>query len=123
MNNGSFVVKIGVVLALICIPIVIGESQISQSDQIRTDTEAISRLPAQANAKAQPSKSPKGRAKHAPGEIIVKFKAGVPEDQIADINTRHGASVFYTSPHAGFKRLKIPKNKTVSEMLKIYSKM
>ncbi len=62
------------------------------------------------------------RAKHTPGEIIVKFKPGVGEDVIDELNSRHDTSVFYTSPFAGFRRLRIPRNKTVAEMVEIYKK-
>jgi len=60
--------------------------------------------------------------KYVPGEIIVKFKRGVRESDIATSNSRHGTSVFYTSRFAGFKRLRIPRRKKVSEMLEIYRK-
>ncbi|ODS38513.1 MAG: hypothetical protein A7316_00885 [Candidatus Altiarchaeales archaeon WOR_SM1_86-2] len=59
---------------------------------------------------------------YAPGEIIVKFKPGVKDEVISGINSKHGASMLYTSRSAGFKRLRIPKGKTVSEMVKIYNK-
>jgi len=59
---------------------------------------------------------------YAPGELIVKFKPGVSNREIANINSRHRTSVIYTSPYAGFKRLHVPKSKTVSEMVEIYSK-
>ncbi|MCJ7694350.1 MAG: S8 family serine peptidase [Anaerolineaceae bacterium] len=59
---------------------------------------------------------------YVPGEIIVKFKSGVSKEKISNINSKHGNSVIYTSPYAGFKRLHIPKSKSVSEMVEIYSK-
>ncbi len=55
--------------------------------------------------------------KYVPGEIIVKFKPGVKEDVIANVISRHKAEVFYTSPFAGFKRIRIPRAETVSEMV------
>lgn len=60
--------------------------------------------------------------KYVPGEIIVKFKPGVRDEVISELNRRLGTSVLYTSPFAGFKRLKIPKGKTVEEMVNIYKK-
>ncbi len=60
--------------------------------------------------------------KYAPGEIIVKFEPGVSGEKIASINSRHGTKEIYTSSYAGFKLLKIPKSKTVEEMVEIYSK-
>jgi len=48
--------------------------------------------------------------RYVPGEIIVKFKPGVKEEVISKSNSRHGTSVFYTSRHVGFKRLRIPKS-------------
>jgi len=59
---------------------------------------------------------------YVPGEIIVKFKPGVRGEAIRRINSTHGASVLYTSPFAGFKRMRIPKSKTVEEMVAIYSR-
>lgn len=60
--------------------------------------------------------------KYVPDEIIVKFKPGVKDDVISKINSGHGAFVKYTSPYGKFKRIGIPKHKTVSEMVEIYSK-
>jgi serine protease len=59
---------------------------------------------------------------YVPGEILVKFSPGVSEAKIKDLNSNHGTSVTYTSPYAGFKKLIIPKTKSVEEMVEIYSK-
>ncbi|WP_328287503.1 PKD domain-containing protein [Methanolobus vulcani] len=59
---------------------------------------------------------------YVPGEILVKFSPGVSEAKIKDINSKNGATVTYTSPYAGFKKLNIPKTKSVEEMVEIYSK-
>ena len=56
------------------------------------------------------------------GELIVKFKPGVSNREIANINSKHGTSVKYTSPYAGFKILHIPKGKTVPEMVEKYNR-
>ena len=61
-------------------------------------------------------------AQYAPDEILVKFKSGVSNKKIDQINSNHEASVSYTPSHVGFKKLKIPKSKTVEEMVEIYSK-
>ncbi len=63
-----------------------------------------------------------GEQQYVPGEILVKFKPGVSEEKIESINSGHGTRVTYTSPYAGFKKLNIPKTKTVEEMVEIYSK-
>jgi len=55
-----------------------------------------------------------------PQEILVKFKPAVPDQVIDAINALHGTQVLYTSPFAGFKRLRIPANKTIAEMVEIY---
>jgi serine protease len=60
--------------------------------------------------------------KWVPGEILVKFKPGVSGKVIADMNSRHGASVISTSRFAGFKRLRIPGRRTVAEMVEIYKR-
>jgi serine protease len=68
----------------------------------------------------EPGKKPEAR--YVPGEIIVKFKPGVRDEVIRDLNQRHGCSVLSSSRFAGFRRLRIPKGKTVEEMVEIYSK-
>jgi len=60
--------------------------------------------------------------KWMPDEIIVKFKRGVSQDVIRQINQRHGTSVLSISKRGQFKRLRIPKNRTVEEMVAIYSR-
>jgi serine protease len=60
--------------------------------------------------------------KWVPGEIIVNFKPGISNKVIANINLKHGTSVISTSRFAGFKRLKIPKRKTVTDMVEIYKR-
>jgi serine protease len=60
------------------------------------------------------------QAEYVPGEIVVKFKDN------ADVNARTrlaaslGTNELYTSPRGGFKRLSIPADKTVEEMVEIY---
>lgn len=60
--------------------------------------------------------------KYVPNEILVKFKPGLSDKELDNINSKCEASVLYTSPYAGFKTLKVPKTKTVEEMIDIYSK-
>lgn len=55
-------------------------------------------------------------------EIIVKFKPGVSQDVIRQINQHHGTSVLSISKRGQFKRLRIPKNRTVEETVDIYSR-
>ncbi len=59
---------------------------------------------------------------YVPGEIIVKFKPGTPGDVMANLNSKHGTSVLYTSPFAGFKRLRIPRGRTLAQMVEIYKR-
>lgn len=59
---------------------------------------------------------------YVPGEILVKFKPEVSEETIVKINQRYRASVFYKSPALGFKRLKIPEERTVQEMVEFYKR-
>ena len=60
--------------------------------------------------------------KYVPEVIIVKFKPGVSGKAIGDWNQGHGCSVLSTSKFAGFKKLKIAKQKTVEEMVEIYKR-
>jgi serine protease len=57
----------------------------------------------------------------APGEFLVKFKAGVSEQTIDALNSTHGVSTIYTSSLAGFRRLSVPGGQTVADMVQIYS--
>ena len=59
---------------------------------------------------------------YVPDEIIVKFKPGTPGEVMVDLNSKHGTSVFYTSPFAGFKRLRIPRGRTLAQMVEIYKR-
>jgi len=59
---------------------------------------------------------------YVPGEFIVQFKPGISNKEIANINSRHGTLVKYTSPYAGFKILHSPKGKTVPEMVEKYNR-
>ena len=63
----------------------------------------------------------KAREEYVPQQIIVKFKQGVGEEVIFDVISRHGASVLYKSPYAGFMVLRIPQEKTVPEMVRVFS--
>lgn len=56
-----------------------------------------------------------------PGEILVKFHSGVPAGVIGSINAEHGASILKVSPW-GFMRVGIPKGRSVTEMVQVYSK-
>lgn len=69
-------------------------------------------------ATVTPEKTPQ----YVAGEILVKFRDVVTNKQIDSINSTYGTSVIYTSPYAGFKRIKIPFNRTVPEMVELYGK-
>ena len=60
--------------------------------------------------------------RYVPMEIIVKFKPGVSSQIVREINQKHGTSVIKTSRFAGFKRLRIPRGRTVEQMVAIYKK-
>ena len=64
--------------------------------------------------------TPENASQYAAGEILVKFKDVVTSKQIGSINSTYGTSVIYTSPYAGFKRIKIPPDTTVPEMVELY---
>ena len=60
--------------------------------------------------------------KWVPNEIIVKFKKHLSEDRINRINRGHGTLVLYTSPFAGFKRIKTPVGKTPKQVIELYNR-
>ncbi|MHC4575562.1 MAG: S8 family peptidase, partial [Planctomycetota bacterium] len=62
------------------------------------------------------------RPRWVPHEIIVKFRNGVSEDRVNQINKRHAAAVLYTSPYAGFKRMRVPAGRTAEQMAELYSR-
>lgn len=64
--------------------------------------------------------TPENASQYAAGEILVKFKDVVTSKQIGSINSTYGTSVMYSSPYTGFKRIKIPPDKTVPEMVELY---
>ncbi|MHC4618222.1 MAG: S8 family peptidase [Planctomycetota bacterium] len=62
------------------------------------------------------------RPKWVPGEVIVKFRTGLSEHRINQINRRYGGTVLYTSPFGGFKRMKVPAGRTAEQMVGLYSR-
>ena len=56
------------------------------------------------------------------GEILVRFKDVATSKQTDSINSAYGTSVIYTSPYGGFRRIRIPHDKTVPEMVELYRK-
>ncbi len=67
------------------------------------------------------SLAPEPEGEYAPNQIIVKFKPGTPNEAQEQLNQSLGTSVIYTSPSAGFKVLQIPEERTVAEMVALYS--
>jgi len=63
-----------------------------------------------------------GAIEYVPDEILVKFKPDVGEDAINKINSQYGTSVKSTLL-SGAKILKIPSDKTVDEMVRIYDSL
>jgi len=63
-----------------------------------------------------------GRPRWVPNEIVVKFKKGLSKNRIDRINQRHGTSVLYRSPFAGFRRIKLPVGKTASQAVELYNR-
>jgi hypothetical protein len=63
---------------------------------------------------------PRVEQKYVPGEFLVKFKPNVSEQTIDALNSTHGVSTIYTSPFAGFRKLRIENGKKVAEMVEIY---
>jgi len=59
---------------------------------------------------------------YVPEEIVVKFRPWISEEAIANLNRRHGSSLLYRSPLSDFRRLRIPKTKTVSEMVELFKR-
>jgi serine protease len=77
----------------------------------------------QGNFKVLESGKPFREVKFASGEFLVKFKKGVPEKMVRQINKKHGVSVLSVSPRGKFLRLRVPKGRTVEEMVAVYAKI
>jgi serine protease len=61
------------------------------------------------------------RPKWVPNEIIVKFKRGVSNGRIKQVNQRHTTSVLHSSQFARFKKIEVAKGKTAREMVGLYN--
>ncbi|WP_340819908.1 S8 family serine peptidase [Methanolobus sp. WCC4] len=59
---------------------------------------------------------------YVPGEILVKFNTGVSEAKMNAMNSKNGATVIATSSYTNLKKIKIPKTKSVEEMVNVYKK-
>lgn len=60
--------------------------------------------------------------KYLPDEIIVKFKPDLSRERIDGLISFYGTEVISVSPYGGFFRLRIPRGRTVEEMVEIFSK-
>jgi len=65
-------------------------------------------------------KAPGVGKKYVPDEIIVKFKAGVNDKVLGEINRRHETSLLGSSRFGRFKRLRIKRLRKVQEMVEMY---
>ncbi len=61
-------------------------------------------------------------AKYVPNEIIVKFKHGVTDEAVRTVLASQRGSVIYTSPFAGFHRVRIPRGRNVEKMVELFQK-
>ncbi|MBI5043339.1 MAG: hypothetical protein HZC10_05830 [Nitrospirae bacterium] len=59
--------------------------------------------------------------KYKNGELLVKFKEGVTEEEIGNINKGRGTEVIEVIKGIGVYRLKIISNKSVEDMVEAYS--
>lgn len=62
----------------------------------------------------------RGGPERLPDELIVKFKAGVSESTIRQVNAQHGTHVLSTSRFAGFKRVRVPPGNSVEALVDAY---
>lgn len=63
-----------------------------------------------------------GQQKSVPGEIIVKFKPGVSDGRVSQINRGYGTTVLSKSLRGKFLRLRVPSNRSVEDMVATYNK-
>jgi serine protease len=62
-----------------------------------------------------------GDAEYVPGEIVVKFKDGVTRQQAAIAQAELGTTLISYNESIGFRQLGIPADKTVEEMVELFS--
>jgi serine protease len=65
-------------------------------------------------------KLPRAGQKYVPGEFIVKFNPQVTDGEIAAFNSIQDVSTLYISQLADFRILRIPRGKTIAEMVEVY---
>ena len=63
----------------------------------------------------------KGRLLYKPGELLVKFKEGITEKQIADLHKSLGSTVLRRIDRLRLERIKLKKGLSEQEAIKIYS--
>ena len=63
-----------------------------------------------------------GPQEFVPGEIIVKFKETASASRIKELVLQQKSDVLYTNSSLGFKRVKIPEGRSVSEMVETFQK-
>jgi serine protease len=61
------------------------------------------------------------RPRWVPNEIVVKFRPGVSNGRIKQVNQRHTTSVLHSSQFARFKKIEVAKGKTAREMVGLYN--
>jgi serine protease len=66
---------------------------------------------------AAPSEAVPPGAEFVPGEIIVKFKQAASASKTGDLVSQEDSEVLYTNAALGFKRVKIPRGRSVPEMV------
>ncbi len=59
-------------------------------------------------------------APYREGEILVRFRKGVPPSRVREIHARHRATVKQSHPRLGFETVAIPEGPTVEEMIRRY---
>jgi subtilisin family serine protease len=59
---------------------------------------------------------------HAPGQLLVKFKPGVPSSQVEEVGKNLGVSALKVIPRIGVRVMNIPEGKGVAEMINAFRK-
>ncbi|MCK5025287.1 MAG: hypothetical protein KAS15_01755, partial [Nanoarchaeota archaeon] len=60
--------------------------------------------------------------KYVPNEFIVKFNNDVDKTKIQNFNLKNKVAEISSNKQSGFKVLKVPKGKSVEQMVEVYSK-
>lgn len=102
-------------------PLVLERSDI-QKEGLKADPDRRMKGFGLQSRRSQDGIESENHPRFVPGEIIVMFKKGVNEKTISRLNSQLGTTILSTNPYLGFRRIRIPGDKTIEEMVELYNR-